>query len=284
MSYFITGATGTLGQEVVKSLTSSGYNVIAGSRNPKFGSESNNHNLKKVHFNYEDESTFQNAKNVDGVFLMEPPALDPNQSDLAVPFFNFLQKNKVPRLIYLSSNGMENLDEVPFHKRMEQRITKSNLNWHIVRPSFYAQSFNVYEKENIEQRNIIFLPAGKGKTAYDSTLDIGEAIAKILTEDTFRTNEISTLTGEKNYDHFEVAEMLTEILNRKIINVDPDAEDYRRILQENNVPNIVADYTIPLYGLIKENKVKQITDTLKNIIQRKPESLKEVLKRDFLKD
>ena len=36
-------------------------------------------------------------------------------------------EKKTPRLVYLSSHGMENLAEVPFHARMEKRIRASKL-------------------------------------------------------------------------------------------------------------------------------------------------------------
>lgn len=284
MTYFITGATGTLGREVVKSLVQKGHRVVAGGRKSIQETEEQDTLLKRVHFDYEDKSTFIHAENVDGVFLMEAPALDPQHTDLAAQFFEFLEKTKPSRLVYLSSNGMETLKEVPFHLRMEQRLKESNLNWHIVRPSFYAQSFGVYERENIEQRNIIFLPAGKGKTAFLSTVDIGEAIAVLLTEEQFKNSVVSILTGEKTFDHFEVASLLSDILGRTITNVDPDVNEYRKVLKSNNVPEMVADYIIPLYGLIKDDKVNQVTPTLKKLIVKNPESLKEVLKRDFLNE
>ncbi len=102
--------------------------------------------MEGVYFDYEDENTFHHATNVDGVFLMEPPALNPEHIDLAAPFLAYLTKNNPMRLVYLSSNGMETLMEIPFHFRMEKRIKESKLNWHIIRPSFYAQGFGVYVK------------------------------------------------------------------------------------------------------------------------------------------
>ncbi len=77
--------------------------------------------------------------------------------------------------------------------------------------------------------------------------------------------------------------MLSEILGRTITNVDPEESAYRQVLQDNNVPVMIADYTVPLYGLIKDRKVEEPTSDLKKLIRRTPESLYEVLKRDFLK-
>ncbi|MGD1839800.1 MAG: NAD(P)H-binding protein [Thermonemataceae bacterium] len=283
MKYFITGATGTLGKEVVKALLNKGHKVKAGSRNPQKDKTIENQHVESVYFDYEEEHTFHNASEVDGIFLMEPPALNPKNTDLAHSFLDYLIRNKPKRFIYLSSHGMENLEEVPFHLRMEEKIKRSILNWHIIRPSFYAQSFGVYERDNIEQRNIIFLPAGRGKTPFVSTLDVGEAVAILLTMNKFPSHEISILTGEEAFDHFEVADMLSEILGRTITNVDPEESVYRKVLQENNIPAMIADYIIPLYGLIKNAKVEAVTPDLKKLINRNPEPLKKVLQRDFLK-
>ena len=232
-----------------------------------------------VRFDFNDPATFKEADNAEGVFLMEPPALDPTSYDLAVPFLHYLISTNGPPLVYLSSHGMETLLSIPFHARMEERIKQSVLRWHIVRPSFFMQGFGVYERENIEQRKIIFLPAGSGKNAFVSTVDVGDAVACLLMQP--RPAQISVLTGAQAYTHYDVADKLSKVRGEKITYLDPDEVTYRKVLTEANVPEVVADYIIPLYQVIKEGKVEKPTDDLKQIIRREPESLDTVLERDF---
>ena len=44
---------------------------------------------------------------------------------------------------------------------------------------------------------------------------------------------------------------------------------------------MVADYMIPVYGMIKHGKVRGVTNNVEKITGKKPETFEAVLKRDF---
>ena len=279
-TFLVTGASGTVGKEVVRALLDRGETVKAASRHPEKSQQQFGHQVEAVFFDFENPDTFKEAEQANGVFLLEPPALDPTTYDLAVPFVNYLLKHGPKRLVYLSSHGMETLDDVSFHAQMEERLKQSNLDWRIVRPSFFMQSFGTYERENVVQRRIIFLPAGEGKNAFVSTQDVGIAVATLLVENQYQ-QQTFILTGSQAYTHFEVADMLSGIRGETIIYVNPDESTYRQVLAQAGVPDIVANYTVPLYGLIKNRKVEDVTNHVEQLTGRAPETLEEVLKRDF---
>ncbi|GGX07171.1 hypothetical protein [Aquimarina muelleri] len=58
---------------------------------------------------------------------------------------------------------MDALKEMPFHGLMEDKLKTSNLNWNIVCPGFFTQNFGNYERENIEQRSVLFPQQEKKK-------------------------------------------------------------------------------------------------------------------------
>lgn len=277
--YFITGATGTVGCEVVMALIKKGEKVISASRHPEKSKELFGSDVEHVAFDYEDQSTFNLTQGADGVFVLGPP-LNPQLSKLVGPFIDFLDQNGTKNVVYLSANGMDNLKELPFHAEMEAELKNSSLDWNIVRPGFFAQNFGNYERENIEKYNILFSPAGEGKTAFISTRDIGEAVAELLTNDD-HSKEIFTLTGQELHSYFDAAEMLSDILGKKIVYPNPDEETYRKTLKENGAPDFVADYMIPVFGLIKKGKVDNVTNAVEKLTGHKPEKLRAVLERDF---
>ncbi len=283
-TYFVTGATGTVGSAVIEALLNQGENVKAGSRHPeksreRFGDRRIGDRMKAVHFDYENPETFSAVAGTDGVFLLGPP-LYPDLFNLVSPFADYLSKNGPSRLVYLSAYGMEDLKELPFHAQMEEKLRQSDLDWRVARPSFFAQNFGNYERENIEQRKMIFVPAGDGKTAFISANDIGAVVAVLLQEDPHRHQTVA-LTGPQPYTYSEAADLLSRITGQTITYANPDEETYRRVLADAGAPPMVADYMIPVYGMIKHGKVEGINGNVEKLTGKPPEALEMVLKRDF---
>ncbi|MGB3851330.1 MAG: SDR family oxidoreductase [Tunicatimonas sp.] len=278
-TYFITGATGTVGSAVVQALIDQGEHVKAGSRHPEKSREQFGDQLESVHFDYQNPDTFSEADGTDGVFLLGPP-MYPDLFELIKPFTDYLAQNGPQRVVYLSAYGMEDLKELPFHAQMEEKLQEGNLDWRVVRPGFFMQNFGNYERENIEQRKVIFVPAGEGKTAFVSSEDIGRVVATLLREDTYRHQTVE-LTGPQPYDHFEVAALLSKVTSDTVTYTNPDEGTYRKVLADAGAPPMVADYMVPVYGMIKHGKVAGVADNVEKVTGKRPETLETVLKRDF---
>ena len=278
-TYLVTGASGTVGSAVVQSLLSRGDTVKAASRHPQQSQEQFGDRVDAVHFDYEDPATFAVADGTDGVFLLGPP-MYPDLYQLLTPFTDYLVKNGPSRVVYLSAYGMEHLAELPFHAQMEEKLQRADVDWRVVRPGFFMQNFGNYERENIEQRSVLFVPAGEGKTAFVSAHDIGATVATLLREDSY-AHQTFVLTGPREYTYFEVADLLSEIRGKTITYANPDEPTYRNVLADAGAPPMIADYMVPVYGMIKTGKVEGVTDTVEKVTGKKLESLKEVLARDF---
>lgn len=278
--YFITGATGTIGSQVMKALIANEKEVIAAIRHPEKSKEHFGDKAKSIAFDFEDSKTFEAALKSEGIFILGPP-MYPDLFKLLTPFVDYLIQNRFNgRIVYLSAYGMDDLEELPFHRQMEEKLKASDLDWNIVRPGFFMQNFGNYERENIEQRNMLFSPAGEGKTPYVSAVNIGEAIAKLLTSYK-RSKETHILTGSKSYSYFEIAEMLSNITNRKISYPNPDEDTYREVLKASGAPDMIADYMIPVYSLIKKGTVESAHNGVMELTGKEPETILTVLERDF---
>jgi len=279
-TYFVSGATGTVGTEVVRALLAGGYAVKAASRHPQKSIEEFGDAVEAVHFDFSDESTFSAADGTDGVFVLGPPmVLD--LFNLLTPFIDYVT-GKSQRIVYLSANGMDDLKELPFHAQAEQKLKASDADWRIVRPGFFMQNLGNYERENIEQRKMVFVPAGDEKTAFVSTRDVGNSVAKLLTDDACR-HQTFTLTGPDAMNYDQVAKLLSDVLGEEIVYPNPDEATYRHVLSQAGAPDFVADYMIPVYGLIKDGKTREVTDDVEKLTGQKPETLREVIARDFTK-
>ena len=279
-TYFITGATGTIGSQVMKALIANEKEVIAATRHPENSKKHFGDKAESIAFDFEDSKTFEAALKSEGIFILGPP-LYPDLFKLLVPFVDYLIENKFDgRIVYLSAYGMDDLEELPFHKQMEEKLKTSDLDWNIVRPGFFMQNFGNYERENIEQRNMLFSPAGEGKTPFVSAVDVGAAIAELLV-DTNRSKETHILTGSTAFSYFEIAEVLSDILGRKIVYPNPDDDTYRSVLKDSGAPDMIADYMLPVYRLIQLGKVREAYHGVKELTCKQPEKLRAVLERDF---
>lgn len=277
--YFVTGATGTVGSEVVRHLLAQGQSVVAANRHTDKTKELFGNQVETTAFDFMDSSTFAQVAETDGVFLLGPP-MYPDLFKMLTPFTDYLIEHGPKRIVYLSANGMDDLAELPFHAQMEEKLQASGLDWRIVQPGFFMDNFRNYEKENIEQRKIVFVPAGEGKTAFISSKDIGASVATLLMKNQYRHRTFE-LTGDKTYSYFEVADLLSEVMGEQIVYPNPDEATYRKVLADAGAPPMIADYMIPVYGLIKNNKVENVTNHVALLTGKAPESLRAVLVRDF---
>jgi len=276
---FVTGATGTIGKEVVNALLKKGVKVVAANRSQEKAKGLFGDKVEWVNFDFEDPNTYKTADDAAAVFLLGPP-LNLRLSEMLMPFVDYLSVKGPSKVVYLSANGMEKMKELPFHAQMEAKLKSTTLEWTILRPGFFMQNFGNYEMENIEERKIIFSPAGEGKTAFISAVDIGQAAAEVLINEGHE-EKTYTLLGDRLLSYYEIAALLSEIIGEKIIYPNPDENTYRSVLKESGAPDFIADYMIPVYNLIRFGKVENVSNDLQNLIGRKPEELKDVLKRDF---
>jgi uncharacterized protein YbjT (DUF2867 family) len=277
--FIVTGATGTVGTSVIESLLKKNHQPVAASRHPEKSTVTFGKDLETVFFDFEKPDTFQNLPSADGVFLLGPP-LNMDLYNLLSPFVDHLEAHGPNRVVYLSAYGMNHSPELPFHKQMEERLKSSTLDWRVIRPGFFMQNFGNYERENIEQRNVIFSPAGEGKTAFVSVKDIGAVITELLSDEKFKHQAIE-LTGPEVFDHYQIAEMLSRILNRKITYANPDEATYRQVLKSSGAPDFIADYMLNVYGFINKGLVKDPQNHTEKITGNAPERLENVLQRDF---
>ena len=277
--YFITGATGTVGREVVRALLEEGHHVVAASRQPEKSSSIWGSEVAPVAFDYADPSTYTHANGVDGIFLLGPP-MTPTLFELLEPFVNHLIDQGPERVVYLSGRNMDTLNTLTFHRDMEAKLKASNLDWRIAQPDFFAQNFSNYERQGIEGQKVVFVPAGDGRVGFVSARDIGDSVAALLTKDEFR-HQTFALTGPENHSFGDAAGILTEVLGEPIHYANPDPETYKKVLLDAGMPAFVGGYMDVIYGMVRDGDPLDVTDSVERLTGHKPESLRTVIERDF---
>jgi len=271
-SILVTGATGTVGKRVIKHLDKLGASYIAGTRNPN--------GRKDVYFDFDDASSFEKAtEGVDKVFVLGPPMV-PGLDALLSPFVDFLKERGINRIVYFSAYKADKMGELDFHTKMEQKLKHDGFDYTVLRPTFFSQNFKNYEGDNINQRDILFMPAGNGTAAFIDADNIAEVAALALTQDG-HTNRIYELTGPETLSYHDVAALLTEVTGRTITYPNPSPEEFKEVVVNSGAPASIADYLISAYGTIAAGNVSGVTTTYKDIIGKEPTPLRKVLEQDF---
>jgi uncharacterized protein YbjT (DUF2867 family) len=277
---FITGATGTIGSEIVRKLIAEGVDFKAGVREP--GSEKTEFipANAQVHFDFEDPKTFEKALDgAESVFLLGPP-LYPDLYALLKPFVDYLKDSEVKKVVYLSALGMEEIEGMDFHQRIVQDLDNMEVALTVLQPSFFSSNFKNYEAENILERGVTFVPAGNRKVAFVDPRDIAAVAYQALINE--KTNgKTYQITGGQTMTYHQAAEVLTQKLGKTVVYPEPTPEVYRDTLKEAQVPEFVADYMIPVYGLIRDSKVDLVTETVKEVAGKNPYTLDESIEYYF---
>jgi len=274
----ITGATGNVGHALLQKLRDEeNVNIYAAGRSiEKMKKQIDNDSINYVKHDFKDESTYKSALvNIDTVFLMRPPAISKVKKYIR-PFLVKIKENKIKQVVFLSLQGAEKNIVVPHH-RVEKYIKNLNIPYTFLRPSFFMQNLSTTHQKEIKEKNEIFIPAGKGKTNFIDIKDIAAAARKVILEDG-HINKAYKLTGPENLDYYEIAEVMSEILNKKIEYKDPSIFQFFKRKRQEGYSIIHTLVMIGLYSASKYGSVAKKTDEFKQLMERKPITFKEFVR------
>lgn len=277
-SILVTGATGTVGRAVLQALHARGIAATAAVRSPDRVPVGV---ADAVRFDFTQLETFAPAlAGKDRVFLLGPPLV--RDLDLLMkPFIDFLAASGPRRVVYLSAYGMDSLTELPFHANNEKRLRAcTNLDLTILRPGFFAQNFASYSRPDIEERGVLFFPAGRGKTPFIDVNDIGRSATAVLTE-SGHAGKAYTLTGPEAWSMDDVAACLTKLVGRLVQYAAPSPENFRAALVQADAPAGIADYLVPVYSLIARGIAAAVSEDVRRLTGRAPRHPADVLAEQF---
>lgn len=273
----VTGASGNVGKEVVKELLKLNRSVSA-AVSSKDGESQFPEGVKTVRLDFDDQSSFNSALDgVDKVFLLRPPIISEVEKFL-FPFIDTCLKAGIKHIVFLSLQGVAFNPFTP-HFKVERYLKKLKTQYTFIRPNFFMQNLSTFYKDDIKIRNEIFLPAGRGKTAFVDTRDIGAVAAKVLAEEN-HYGKAYTLTGPEALDYYEVANIFSRILGKKVTYTNPSVKQYTELLRKNNASEDYIKVQKMLYFVVRHNFSKGITQTIPQILGRPALSMENFVK-DF---
>jgi len=264
----ITGSTGNVGLEVVKSAIALGLPVVAGIRSNKDREKFTILNVETRIIDFEKSNTFEEALiGITRIFLLRPPSLSKVEKFI-FPLLERAKKHKIKQVVFLSLLGAENNPITP-HRKIEKEILRLDVPYTFLRPSFFMQNLSTTHLDEIKDEQAINVPAGKGKTSFVDIRDIASVAALSFTENT-HLNQAYSLTGGEAFDYYQVAEIFTKVLGKDIVYKDPSIFRFYYRLKSRGFPFAQRAIMAVIYSTAKLGLADRITEDIKRVLKREP--------------
>jgi uncharacterized protein YbjT (DUF2867 family) len=264
----VTGATGTVGSEVVAQLLAAGQPVRVLTRSPekaaKYGS-----NVEIARGDLADQATLTAAfAGVDEVFLL---ATGPSLATLEAHAIVVAKQAGVKHIVKLSAQGAELDPGIAlgrWHRESEKNLEESGLAWTILRPgSFSSNALNW--AGTIKAQGMVFHVSGNGKTTPIDPRDIAAVAVAALTTPG-HAGKIYTLTGPEALTNAEMVAKISKAIEKPIQCIDAPEAAARSGMLAEGMPHIVVEAVLELMALIKNGYGAATTDVVEEVTGRKP--------------
>ena len=256
----ITGATGSVGSEIVRQALAQDLKVRAASRRAE-GVEG----AETVVFDYEKPETYAAAlAGTDAVILIAPP-LDPEADLKMIPFITEAVKED-RHVVLISAFGIEYAPDTTLGK-MEAYIKEHTSRYTFVRPSFFMENFSSGFLSGMLQSGGIYLNAGDSKTGFVSVKDIAAVTVAVLL-DSKHHGEAYTLTGPDLLDHHEVAARINAASGATLSYVPLTDEGMLQGMLQAGLPQVLAEQATGLYTLVAQGAWSGLADGVEKVLGR----------------
>jgi uncharacterized protein YbjT (DUF2867 family) len=170
-----------------------------------------------------------------------------------------IRANRIPRVVNLSSVGA-NLESgtgpVAGLHEVEGLINNAACYVTHLRPGFFFENL-LWQLDSIRKWGRISLPIS-GSTRYPmiATRDIGRVAAARMTSASWSGQIVQELHGPADLCFRDVAEILTQVLGRKIVYIKCDREEMRDGMLKNAMTENAADSLLELYDAVESGRIR----------------------------
>ena len=280
----VTGATGTVGSEVVRQLaaisSSSGYNVRAAVHSKNKSDQLRQLDSKGVEIvdlDYTKPETIAQALNdVDKIFLQTLPT--PNAAHICSNIINEAKKNGVKYIVKLSAMGAKSEPRstiLRLHGEEEKIIEDSEITYTFLRPPAFMQNFVTQFGHTIKTQKAFYAPACDAKMSFIDSRDIAAITVEILAKNNSGSsrqheNKAYDITGPDALSYAQAADILSSEAGKKISYVNITEEDARKGMKQTGMGDWFIAIMMELFRIIRAGYGSETTSVVEDITAKKP--------------
>lgn len=282
----VTGATGHLGQAVIDQLLTllPATEIAALVRNPNKAASLKAKGISIREGDYHNKAALLAAmQGVDKLLFIsssdfnDRPGQQRNVVDAA--------KEAGVKHIFYTSVSMNNAGNSAIgwlmadHFTTEEYIKASGLTYTFLQHGLYMEVLPMFLGQKVFETGVFF-PAGEGKTALVSRLDLAEVAANVLTG-SGHENKAYPLAGSRTYSFADIAQQLSAQSGKTVAYTDAPADVFENVLKGAGLPNHVVVMSTGFAAAMKNGDFDNAGDTLEQLLGRAPKTLSDFLKTAY---
>jgi len=261
-SLLVTGATGTIGKELVKALDARGarYSVMSSKPGPGH-----------VFGDFSDPASLREAfAGVQTLFLLFP--LAPDSLELAANAVDAAKAAGVRHIVRSSGAGAQEGSAVSIadlQGRIDALIQASGIAWTLLRPNGFMQNLVNYDGPTIRSQGAIYSSAADGRISHVDVRDIAAVAVAAMTQPGHE-KKAYTLTGPEALTYDQIAAKIGAAAGRDVKHVALTPEQHKDGMLGAGVPEPYADALLDLNRAYRENLLSGVSSAVKDVTGRDP--------------
>lgn len=258
----VLGGTGKTGRRVAERLEQRGVQTRIASRSAT------------PSFDWNEPTTWDAAlEGVTAAYITYAPDLAiPGATDSIRAFVEKATLQGVKRMVLLSGRGEEEA------QACERIIQEADVEWTIVRASWFMQNFSEGEFLGMVTDGAITLPATDTPEPFIDVNDIADVAVAALTEEG-HAFEIYEVTGPRMLTFSELAEEISRAVGRDVQFIQIPKEAFAQGIAESGAPDNIAWLLNYLFETVLDGRNAYICNGVKRALGREPTDFTEYAKR-----
>ena len=266
----LTGASGTVGTEVLKELEAAKAPFRAAFHSNMGADAARARGIDAVTIDYNRPETLGTAfQGCDSLFLLGPN--EPNQTQLELNAVKAAKAAGVRHIVKLSVMGAdeESYSLATVHRPIEKAIESSGLAWTFLRPNSFMQNTVTFMGHTIRAEDAFYSASALAKISHVDVRDIAAVAVKALTMPGHE-GRVYTLSGPEALSYDEIAHELSKVLRRTIRHISLPSVELKSGMLAEGMPEEIADRMLDLERYFRANGASRITDDVKQVTGRNP--------------
>ena len=266
----ITGATGTVGSEVVKRLSAHGIQVRAVTRDPRKVEAHRLPHVHVVHGDFEDVESMRRAcAGVDRAFLVTNSTARTEEQQVA--FTRVAHESGVQHIVKLSQLHADVRSPgrfLRYHAAVEAAIYASGLTFTFLRPNLYMQGLLNFH-QSIREQSTFYIAARDARISAVDVRDLADvAVAAPTTAE--HDNKVYALTGPEALTFTEMAHQLSRAVGRTITFVDVPPASMQAALADLGFPAWQAEGLLEELAMYRRGEAAEVEAGVRDALGRPP--------------
>jgi uncharacterized protein YbjT (DUF2867 family) len=272
----VTGATGTVGSEVVNQLSNvkSDFKIKAAVRSVENAKKVKGDGIEVIQADYNKPETLRETfRDIDRLFIVPPET--PNAIEQASNVIDEVKKSEIKHVVKLSALGADVesiVSSLRLHRQTEKIIEEAGIPFTFLRPAEFMQNFVNWYGPTIRSNNAFYLPAGNPKVSFVDVRDIAAVAVKVLTDDGNgrHKGKVYTITGPEILSYHQAAEILSKATGKKIRYINVPEEEYRQEMKDSGIGDWWINVIMEVYQFYKSRIQEQISTAVEEVTGKKP--------------